>query len=157
LNREEPLTLVRSPAPGSGAFATTELHLPSFALRRVAALLKHPANVDLVVFRRLGLAMLALGYLMPLVSRRLLGPPCPLRTITGVPCPLCGLTTSVVAILHLHPLAALDANPFGLVAVAVAVGLVFLRPRAIRIPIGLFVLAAGVSWLFELHRLGILG
>lgn len=102
-----------------------------------------------------GGAMLALGVLLPLLP----GPngvPCPLRRLTGVPCPLCGMTTSVEEALHAHLGAAARANPFGLVAIAVAVALLALRPPRLRVSAPLVVLAAAASWTFELHRFSIL-
>ena len=105
--------------------------------------------------RMAGGAMLALGALLPLLP----GPdgvPCPLRSFTGLPCPLCGMTTSVEEALHLHLGAAARANPFGLLAIAVAVGLLAFRPSRLRVSRSLVVLAAAASWIFELNRFSIL-
>ena len=70
-----------------------------------------------------------------------------------MPCPFCGLTTSVKATLHGDWHGAAVANPFGILAVAVAVALL-LRPGWPRLRVPLIALAAGgaASWLFELHR-----
>lgn len=155
MSHSESIQVGRAPTSFPDAFPTAR---PPTAPRRAlwALLFERPVTIDLVAFRRLGLAMLALGLVLPLLHVRTLFP-CPLRTLTGVPCPLCGMTTSVVALMHLHPGRALDANPIGLLVVAVALALILLRPRKVQIPIGLFVLAAAASWLFELHRFGILG
>ena len=85
------------------------------------------------------------------------GLPCPLRTLTGVPCPLCGMTTSVEASVHGHPVAAVAANPAGPFAVAVALALL-VRPsrQYLRIPtvvVGAVLLG---MWLFELHRFSLI-
>jgi hypothetical protein len=81
---------------------------------------------------------------------------CPLRRLTGVPCPLCGMTTSVEAVVHLHPGRALAANPAGLAAVALALVLLVARPVSIRVPALLPPLVLAALWLFELHRFSIL-
>ncbi len=49
---------------------------------------------------------------------------CPFRLATGLPCPGCGLTRSWVHLLHGQLVEALTANPFGIVALALAVLLV---------------------------------
>jgi Protein of unknown function (DUF2752) len=110
------------------------------------------AEIDLGPMRWLGGAMLALGVVLPHLSGNP-GLPCPLRTATGVPCPLCGMTTSVKATLRGDLGGATVANPFGILAVVVAVVLL-LRPswRTLRIPTVVVLGAAAVSWLFELHR-----
>ncbi len=46
---------------------------------------------------------------------------CPLRALTGLPCPGCGLTRSWVWLLHGEPGQAMAANPFGVVALLLAV------------------------------------
>jgi len=96
--------------------------------------------------------MMVLGVVLP----HLPGNPglaCPLRTATGIPCPLCGMTTSVKATMRGDLGAAATANPFGILAVVVAVILV-LRPawRRAQVPTVVVFAAAAVSWLFELHR-----
>ena len=100
--------------------------------------------------------MLGLGAVLPHIAHNP-GLPCPLRTLTGVPCPLCGMTTAVKAVCTGHVRASVSANPFGLVAVAVAVVLLS-RPsvRSVRVPISLFVAAALTSWVWELRRFGFL-
>jgi hypothetical protein len=100
--------------------------------------------------------MLGLGATLPHVAHNP-GLPCPLRTVTGVPCPLCGMTTAVKAVCTGHLRASVSANPFGVVAVVVAVALL-VRPsaRSVRVPIALFVAAALTSWIWELRRFGFL-
>ncbi|MGH9125394.1 MAG: DUF2752 domain-containing protein [Acidimicrobiales bacterium] len=102
--------------------------------------------------RYAGGAMLVLAVALPHVPGHP-GLPCPLRTITGVPCPFCGLTTSVEATMGGHLGRAFAANPFGIVAVAMAIALLA-RPKWERFNLPLVLVAVGVlsSWLFELHR-----
>ena len=109
-------------------------------------------EVDLSVVRRLGVPMLGLGLLLPHLPGHP-GLPCPLRTLTGVPCPFCGMTTSVEAGVHLDLRGAITANPFGLLAIALALVLVF-RPawRRVALPLLLIVPALVTSELWELHR-----
>jgi len=86
------------------------------------------STVDLHDLRIAGGVVLAGAALLALLP----GPdglPCPLRSLTGIPCPLCGMTTSVTAVVHLDPVAALAANPAGVAAVVVAVGLLLFRGR----------------------------
>jgi len=114
------------------------------------------ATVDLHDLRVAGAVMLSAAVLAPALP----GPdgvPCPLRSLTGVPCPLCGMTTSVTAFVHLHPLRALAASPAGIAAVLVAVGLlVFRRRREATVPA--WSLPAGLVflWVWQLARVGIL-
>jgi hypothetical protein len=111
-------------------------------------------NVDVAGPRWAGASMVGLGLVLPHLPHN---PclPCPLRTLTGVPCPLCGMTTAVKAVCTGHVRASIAANPFGLVAVAVAVALL-VRPgvRSVRVPVMLVVAAAATSWVWELHRFG---
>jgi Protein of unknown function (DUF2752) len=81
------------------------------------------------------------------------GLPCPLRSLTGVPCPLCGMTTSVIAVAQLDPVAALAANPAGVVAVLVALGLLLFRGRrVVTLPAWLAVAAVAAMELWQLAR-----
>jgi Protein of unknown function (DUF2752) len=100
--------------------------------------------------------MVGLGAVLPHLPHNP-GLPCPLRTLTGVPCPLCGMTTAVKALCTGHARASLAANPFGIVAVAVATAIV-LRPavRSVRVPLVLIFTAALASWVWELRRFGFL-
>ncbi|MFE0462753.1 DUF2752 domain-containing protein [Kitasatospora sp. NPDC058965] len=85
---------------------------------------------------------------------------CPLRRFTGIPCPVCGSTTVFIEAGHGHWLAALTANP---VTVVAGLGL-------LTAPLGtgarwwslsggrrnaLLGTALGVSWLWQLNRLGV--
>jgi hypothetical protein len=96
--------------------------------------------------------MLVLGATLPHVPGNP-GLPCPLRTVTGVPCPLCGLTTSVKAVMRADIGAAAATNPFGILAVAVAL-LLLLRPQRgnLRMPVIVLLLGIALSWLVQLHR-----
>ena len=107
--------------------------------------------LDPAGLRTAGVAMLGLGVVLPLLPGNP-GLPCPLRTATGVPCPLCGMSTSVEAVLRLDLHGALAANPAGLLAMAVALALLAVRPRRLRVPVFLVPLALSMMWLFELHR-----
>ncbi|HEX5097402.1 MAG TPA: DUF2752 domain-containing protein [Acidimicrobiia bacterium] len=80
-------------------------------------------------FRLLAAGMIAAGAVWPLLP---IHPPllCPLRSATGIPCPFCGMTRSVVALLHGDVVASLRFNPGGIFIVALAI-----------------VLLAGPSWL----------
>ncbi len=85
------------------------------------------------------------------------GLPCPLRTLTGIPCPLRGMTTSVVAAVHLHLHAAVVANPAGPLAVLGAIGLLILRRGGrVNVPSSLMPAWLAVMWVWELVRVGIL-
>jgi hypothetical protein len=100
--------------------------------------------------------MVGLGVVLPLLPHNP-GLACPLRTMTGVPCPLCGMTTSVKAGLAGHVGSSIAANPFGIVAIVVAVVLL-LRPRTqqIRIPVAVLIGCALASWSWELRRFGVI-
>ena len=113
------------------------------------------ASLDPRELRAAGAAILGAGLLLPVLP----GHPsfvCPLRAATGVPCPLCGLSTSVEETVRLHLRSAVEANPFGLVLVAVAVAMIALRPRRLSLPLPALYLALCASWLFELHRFSII-
>ncbi len=112
-------------------------------------------DVDARDLRVAGAVMLGAGALLPLLPDGT-GVPCPLRTLTGIPCPLCGMTTSVVATVHLRLDEALAANPAGVVAVVAAVALVAIRPKRLRIPALAVYLALPAMWVFELHRFSLL-
>lgn len=110
--------------------------------------------LDVTGFRWAGAAMIGLGVGLPLLPHNP-GLACPLRTLTGVPCPMCGMTTAVKAGLAGHWSASIAANPFGIVAVLVAIALL-VRPRlrSVKVPVMLIVGCAMASWVWELRRFG---
>jgi Protein of unknown function (DUF2752) len=113
-------------------------------------------TVDVSDARGAAAAMLGAGATLPLLPGHA-GLPCPLRALTGVPCPLCGMTTSVEATLHAHPLAALAANPAGPAAVLAAAALLVHPPaRPFRLPLAVLVAVLAAMWLFELHRFAVI-
>ncbi|MGI8810179.1 MAG: DUF2752 domain-containing protein [Acidimicrobiales bacterium] len=125
-------------------------------MRTAAGGLRGTATVDLHDLRIAGAAMLAAAAVLPLLP----GPngvPCPLRSLTGVPCPFCGMTTSVTAFVHLDPLAAIAANPAGVVAVLVAVVLlVFRHRRTVDVPAWALPVALVTMEAWQLVRTGVL-
>jgi hypothetical protein len=122
----------------------------------VLARARAAVTIDVSDARGAAVAMLAAGATLPLLPGHA-GVPCPLRTLTGVPCPLCGMTTSVEATLHGHPLAALGANPAGPLAVLAAVALLVRRPSGeFRVPLAVVLVVLAAMWLFELHRFALI-
>lgn len=114
-------------------------------------------SFDVRDFRLAGTVMLVGAFVVPLLAGTFPEVWCPLRATTGVPCPFCGLTTSVTATMHLDLPAAVQANPFGIVAVVAAGALLFVRKRtSIRIPLPVIVLGLALSWIWELGRYGFL-
>jgi hypothetical protein len=111
--------------------------------------------LDARELRWTGACVLAAGAVLPALPGEP-GVPCPLRTLTGIPCPLCGMTTSVIAALHLHPGAALAANPAGVAVVVTALALFVFRPARLPLPVLVPPLVLAALWLFELHRFSIL-
>lgn len=113
-------------------------------------------TIDTSDARGAALALLAAAATLPLLPGHA-GIPCPLRTLTGVPCPLCGMTTSVEATGHGHPLEALQANPAGPFLLLAALGLLLRRPSGpLRVPkLAVVGLVLGL-WLFELHRFSLI-
>jgi len=148
-------TQVHGPAgiPLHGSVATGD-HGTTGAGHTIARAARTTVGIDVAGLRYLGGAMVVLGVGLPLLPHNP-GLPCPLRTVTGVPCPLCGMTTAVKALLHAHVHDSVAANPFGIVAVLLAVVLV-LRPhwRRVNVPLALVVAAGLCSWGWELHRFG---
>jgi hypothetical protein len=73
--------------------------------------------------------MLAGGALIP-PAWASAGPPlCPFRLLTGLPCPGCGLTRSLVSLLHGDLSAAVLFHPLGPVAASVLLALVIIELR----------------------------
>lgn len=114
------------------------------------------STVELHDLRVAGGLLLAGAALLPMVP----GPdglPCPLRSLTGIPCPLCGMTTSVTAAVHLDVVAAVAANPAGVLAVLVAIGLLMFRGRReVTLPLWSAPVALVVMELWQLARFGLL-
>ena len=114
------------------------------------------STVDLGGLRIAGGLMIAAAALAPLVP----GPdglPCPLRSLSGIPCPLCGMTTSVTAAVHLDLLGAVAANPAGIMAVVLAVGLLlFRRRRQISMPVWAIFVALAAMEIWQLARFDLL-
>lgn len=114
--------------------------------------LRAPTVVHLDDLRVAAGLVLAAATLVPVLP----GPsglPCPLRTLTGVPCPLCGMTTSVVATVHLRLGDAVAAAPAGLAVVAVAVAVLAVRGRrAVALPGWSPVAVLAVLWAYQLGR-----
>ena len=117
--------------------------------------LRATTSIDLHDLRIVGAVMLTGAALLPLLP----GPdgvPCPLRSLTGVPCPLCGMTTSVTAAVHLDPWQALMASPAGLLAVALAAGLlVFRRRQSAEVPVWAISVTLVVMEIWQLVRAGV--
>jgi hypothetical protein len=65
------------------------------------------------------------------------------------------MTTSVEHVVRLEFGGALAANPAGLAAVLVAVLLLVLRPRQVRVPSLVLPLGLAAMWVFELYRFGL--
>jgi hypothetical protein len=61
---------------------------------------------------------------------------CPFRRVTGLPCPGCGLTRAWVLALHGRCLQALEANPFVLITLPLAVGVVLAVAGAFTLAVG---------------------
>lgn len=96
---------------------------------------------------------------------------CPLRRFTGIPCPMCGSTTAVLHLAHAEPLAALAANPMG-VLIAVCCVAAFLpapwRHRVTarlagwraqvepRVQLTMTVVVFASLWIYQLHRFAII-
>jgi hypothetical protein len=108
-------------------------------------------TIDVSDARGAAVAMLGAALVLPFTGHG--GLPCPLRTLTGIPCPMCGMTTSVEASVHAHPLAAFAANPAGPL-LTIAAAFLVLRPpsRSFALPVVAVVVVVAALWLFELHR-----
>jgi uncharacterized protein DUF2752 len=110
-------------------------------------------TVDAGRLRAAGAAMLGIAALRGSVLPPGLGPPCPLRTLTGVPCPFCGMTRSVTAVVHGHLASSLALNPAGILAVLLAVFLLFAwRVRRITYATWLVPVVLGSMWAYQLFK-----
>ena len=65
-----------------------------------------------------GLALLLLAAVLPLDAPPLSLFSCPFRAATSLPCLSCGCTHAFAALVRLHPIDALGANPLGALAAA---------------------------------------
>lgn len=117
--------------------------------------LRSSVSIDLRDLRVAGAAMLFLAAALPLVPGYP-GVPCLLRTFTGIPCPFCGMSTSVKETVRLQLRDAWAANPAGVVAVVIAVTLIVVRPRSVRLPALLISTVLAAMWIFQLFRFSIL-
>ena len=107
-------------------------------------------TIELRDLRYAGAAMLGAALVWPALP---VHPPlaCPLRTVTGIPCPFCGMTRSVVAIVHGHLGASLRFNPGGIVIVALAIALVAgWRTERVRLPTWLLPVLLGLLWAYNI-------
>jgi hypothetical protein len=113
---------------------------------------RHCVTFDVTDVRGAAAVLLGGAALLPLLPGHA-GLPCPLRTLTGVPCPMCGMTTSVEAVAHAHPLSALGANPAGPLVVLAAIVLLVRPPaRPLAVPLVAVLAVFAALWAFELHR-----
>jgi hypothetical protein len=119
----------------------------------------------------LGAALVGSAYPMIMAHTGGRGLPCPLRTLTGVPCPFCGLTTATVALAHGHWEAAAATSPLAYLGAALVAGtspVLALRAAGVaklprrwsesarkRAQFAVLAVVA-MSWLFQLHRYGLL-
>ncbi len=109
-------------------------------------------TVDATRLRAMGGAMLGIAAVRPVLPVQV-GVPCPLRTLTGVPCPLCGMTRSVTAAVHLDLAHSLVLNPFGIVAVILAIALLLgWRVRRITYATWLVPVVLGTMWAYQLFK-----
>lgn len=100
----------------------------------------------------MGAAMLGIAAVRPMLPVQV-GLPCPLRTLTGVPCPFCGMTRSVTAVVHGDVARSLVLNPFGIVAVAIAIALLLgWRVRRITYATWLVPVVLGAMWSYQLFK-----
>ncbi|MER5637079.1 DUF2752 domain-containing protein [Kitasatospora sp. NPDC002227] len=80
---------------------------------------------------------------------------CPLRLLTGVPCPFCGSTTVFIEAGHGRFGAALAANPVTLAALLALMFAPVLPARLRKVPLPLVGVGLALSWVWQLHRLGV--
>jgi len=132
-------------------------------------------RIDLQARRQLGqgqkwllaAAAVVVGYALLRQAGLIPGLPCPWRTVTGYPCPLCGMTSTLIRLLHgdvagaisINPLDAVLALVLGLLSLAALVQLVLGRgvriglTRANRWTLLVALLGAAVlNWAYLLLR-----
>jgi hypothetical protein len=100
-----------------------------------------------------GAAMLGIAAAQPLWAWTG-GVPCVVREAAGIPCPLCGMTTSVCATVTGRLGDAVAANPFGVLAVLVAIVLVvtWRTGRVWRLPGWVLWAGLAASWAWQVVR-----
>jgi uncharacterized RDD family membrane protein YckC len=120
-----------------------------------------------------GLGAGALGAVFPVIAAHpgVPGLPCPFRSLTGVPCPFCGLTTATVALAHGEWERAASASPLAYLVAALVVAttpVLLARVAGLTNPPRQWSVAArrraryaasavvAMSWVFQLHRRGLL-
>jgi hypothetical protein len=72
-----------------------------------------PPSVHALGLAAAGTALLCAAAFLPLDAPPLSLFACPVRAATGWPCLTCGCTHAFAALVHLRPIAAIEANPLG--------------------------------------------
>jgi Protein of unknown function (DUF2752) len=109
-------------------------------------------TVELKSLRAAGAAVLGAALLLPLVPFEA-GPLCPLRTITGVPCPFCGMTRSIIAVVHGDLARSLVLNPGGILVVGAGVTLLLIRRwQRVRLPVWTVFAFFAALWAYQLFK-----
>ena len=99
---------------------------PRWVLAKLGISESSQHHVALLVSTLLTLALLPLAIRIPHF--------CLMQKVLGIPCPGCGVCHSIMAILHLKPVIAWDANPAGVGVVSVFCFQLVARPIAILAP-----------------------